>query len=266
MQHYKREGELIWDLKEAMAAPKKNGVVVARKRRPHPVSHIDVKRVYCQFGSIVSDSTARNALNTMTDASFGALRDSLAEAAERGEAVWGKILDNCQQYSPVWEHEIGHDNQLKVGTACTVFRLYDCKPGAFNADDHIACMLQEERQNMTTDDLLNSIDWHHVNGVMHLHYIRILVKFVPILQPLSKEITALFRNRYTIHRIPNRGMTELQPLGTNSENSTETQGISRTRVDFDQQMGIDPEKLKNILNWIRGDGASFTTFKRLQMN
>ncbi|KAJ7857846.1 hypothetical protein B0H14DRAFT_3085159 [Mycena olivaceomarginata] len=260
--HYEREGELIWDLTEAMAAPKKNGVVVVRKRRPHPViqvgaissfvlsrnryasgdlalplalwhfackSHIDVKRVYCRFGSIVSDSTARNALNTMTDASFAALRDSVAEAAERGEAVWGKILDNCQQYSPVWEHGIGRDNQLKVGTACTAFRLYDCKPGAFNADDHIARILQEERQNMTTDGLLDSIDWDHVNGVMHLHYVRILVEFVPVLQPLSKEITALFRNKYAIHRIPDRGMTELQPLGTNSEHSTETQGMSRAR-------------------------------------
>ncbi|KAJ7729217.1 hypothetical protein B0H14DRAFT_3097944 [Mycena olivaceomarginata] len=296
-QHYEREGELIWDLTEAMAAPKKNGVVVVRKRRPHPViqvgaissfvlsrnryasgdlalplalwhfackSHVDVKRVYCRFGSIVSDSTARNALNTMTDASFAALRDSVAEAAERGEAVWGKILDNCQQYSPVWEHGIGRDNQLKVGTACTAFRLYDCKPGTFNADDHIAHILQEERQNMTTDGLLDSIDWDHVNGVMHLHYVRILVEFVPVLQPLSKEITALFRNKYAIHRIPDRGMTELQPLGTNSEHSTETQGMSRARVDFDQQMGIDPEKSKNILDWIRGDGASFATLKRLQ--
>ncbi|KAJ7883176.1 hypothetical protein B0H14DRAFT_3082456 [Mycena olivaceomarginata] len=296
-QHYEREGELIWDLTEAMAAPRKNGVVVVRKRRPHPViqvgaissfvlsrnryasgdlalplalwhfackSHVDVKRVYCRFGSIVSDSAARNALNTMTDASFATLRDSVAEAAERGEAVWGKILDNCQQYSPVWEHGIGRDNQLKVGTACTAFRLYDCKPGAFNADDHIARILQEERQNMTTDGLLDSIDWDHVNGVMHLHYVRILVEFVPVLQPLSKEITALFRNKYAIHRIPDRGMTELQPLGTNSEHSTETQGMSRARVDFDQQMGIDPEKSKNILDWIRGDGASFATLKRLQ--
>ncbi|KAJ7771895.1 hypothetical protein B0H14DRAFT_2308133, partial [Mycena olivaceomarginata] len=85
---------------------------------------------------------------------------------------------NCQQYSPVWEHGIGRDNQLKVGTACTAFRLYDCKPGAFNAGDHIARILQEERQNMTTDGLLDSIDWTHVNGVMHLHYVRILVEFV----------------------------------------------------------------------------------------
>ncbi|KAJ7770955.1 hypothetical protein B0H14DRAFT_3096055 [Mycena olivaceomarginata] len=254
-QHYEREGELIWDLTEAMAAPKKNGVVVVRKRRPHPViqvgaissfvlscnryasgdlalplalwhfackSHVDVKQVYCRFGSIVSDSTARNALNTMTDASFAALRGSVAEAAERRE----KLRIQC--------------------------------------DDHIARILQEERQNMTTDGLLDSIDWDHVNGVMHLHYVRILVEFVPVLQPLSKEITALFRNKYAIHRIPDRGMTELQPLGTNSEHSTETQWMSRARVDFDQQMGIDPEKSKNILDWSRGDGASFATLKHLQ--
>ncbi|KAJ7811696.1 hypothetical protein B0H14DRAFT_3479507 [Mycena olivaceomarginata] len=224
----------------------------SRPKPKYPAERAAVFSARIPFGTLKHAAPALSAWATqlvkarahfVVDASFVTLRDSVAEMAERGEAVWGKILDNCQQYSPVWEHGIGR---------------------AFNADDHIVCILQEERQNMTTDGLLDSIDWDHVNGVMHLHYVRILVEFVPVLQPLSKEITALFRNKYAIHRIPDRGMTELQPLGMNSEHSTETQGMSRAHIDFDQRMGIEPEKSKNILDWIRGDGASFTTLKRLQ--
>ncbi|KAJ6542182.1 hypothetical protein DFH09DRAFT_1089247 [Mycena vulgaris] len=46
-------------------------------------SHVDVKRVYCRLGSIVSDSTTRNALNSMSAASFAALQESVKDTTER---------------------------------------------------------------------------------------------------------------------------------------------------------------------------------------
>jgi hypothetical protein len=72
----------------------------------------------------------------MSEASLADLQWSVEDATERGESEWGKILDNVQQYSPVYEHGLGCENQLKVGIACTMFRYQDCKPGAWNADDH----------------------------------------------------------------------------------------------------------------------------------
>jgi hypothetical protein len=46
-------------------------------------SHIDVKRVYSQFGNIVSDTTVRKALNSMTGSSL----------------VFSKLGQQEQQYS-----------------------------------------------------------------------------------------------------------------------------------------------------------------------
>ncbi|KAJ7135862.1 hypothetical protein C8R44DRAFT_869561 [Mycena epipterygia] len=83
--------------------------------------HVDVKRIYCRFGSIAS------------------VRDATAQ----DEAEWGKFLDNVQEYSPVYEHGLGPGNQLKVGTACTAFRCHDCKPGAWDANDHIARIVKQ---------------------------------------------------------------------------------------------------------------------------
>ncbi|KAJ7763497.1 hypothetical protein B0H14DRAFT_3510608 [Mycena olivaceomarginata] len=34
--------------------------------------------------------------------------------------------------------------------------------------------------------------------------------------------------------------------------------------DFDQQLGVEPEKSDNILSWVRGDGASHATIMRLK--
>ncbi|KAJ7229441.1 hypothetical protein C8J57DRAFT_1534414 [Mycena rebaudengoi] len=114
-------------------------------------SHVDVKRVYCRFGSTVSDSAARHALNSMTDASLVALQSSVRDATARGESEWGNFFDSVQQHSLVYEHGLGRDKQMMLGTACTTFRYEDTKPGGFNADDHIARIIKQERQSMTTE-------------------------------------------------------------------------------------------------------------------
>ncbi|KAJ7723584.1 hypothetical protein B0H16DRAFT_1666140 [Mycena metata] len=293
---YREADGLVWYITESLAAPRVKGKVVIRKRRPHPViqvgaissfvlsrnsyasgdlalplgvwhfvckSHVDVKRVYCRFGSIVSDSTARNALNSMSAADFQTLQESVQDATSRHESEWGKILDNVQQHSPVYEHGLGRDNQLKVGTACTAFHYDDCEPGAFDAQDHIDRVLAEDRKHMTTESIYNSIDWEHNDKITDLHFVRVLVEYSPHLSDLSKEISELFRTVLAKHRI-RVTKKKVQNLSTNSEREMTSQGMLRARGDFDKQMGIEPDKCDNILDWIRGDGGSHATLMNLK--
>ena len=228
-------------------------------------SHVDVKRVYCRLGSTVSDSASRDAINSMTDASMSELRAQVGDATDRGEAICGKIIDNVQEYSPVHEHGFGRENQLKVGTACTVFFYADCKPGAFNADDHIARIIKQERQTMTTESIYQSIDWAHNQSIFEHHFVRVLAEYTPQLNHLTPEISSRFRTApLAKYRLRENRTTHVQPVGTNTEREIETQGMARALVDFDQQMGIDPAKCDNILHWVRGDGASHATMMRLQ--
>ena len=114
-------------------------------------SHVDVKRIYCRLGSIVSDSTTRKALNSMSAADMENLRDKVRLATEKGESAAGKVLDNIQHYEVVHEPGLGRESQLKCGTACTAFEYDDVQPGAFDASDHIECIVKQERQTMTTE-------------------------------------------------------------------------------------------------------------------
>ncbi|KAJ6563964.1 hypothetical protein B0H19DRAFT_1285077 [Mycena capillaripes] len=261
---YKQEDEFLWYITECCAASRKNGEVVAKKTRPHPViqvgaissfitsrnryasgdlglplglwffacqAHIDIKRVFCRFGYSVSDSTARKALETLTDASLNDLKKQVRDATERGEVEWGKVSDNIQRYDKVYEHGLGKQNELKHGTACTAFRFDDCKPGAFNAADHIARILEQERQTMTTESIFTSIDWEHNDNTTDLHFVRVKV---------------------------------LQPLSTNAEQQIENKGYQAGFFEFDEQMGIEPEKSDNLLSWNRGDGATHAALKRIQ--
>ncbi|KAJ7697092.1 hypothetical protein B0H16DRAFT_1350278 [Mycena metata] len=295
-RQYKTEDEFLWWLTECMAGSRKNGKVVVKKTRPHPViqvgaissfitarnqyasgdlglsiglwlfatqAHIDVKRVMCRFGYSVSSSTAHRALNTLMDSGFDSLRSQVQDATRRTEVEWGKISDNIQRYDRVYEHGIGRENELKVGTACTAFRLDDCKPGAFRADDHIKRVIQNDCKNMTTESLMADINWDHIDSITELHYVRVLAEFIPHLKHLSPEISARFRTSLALHRLP-PNKTILQPLGTNGERQIENKGYQNGFFDFDQQMGIEPDKSDNLLSWNRGDGAAHATLMRLK--
>ena len=58
--------------------------------------------------------------------------------------------------------------------------------------------------------------------------------------------------------------TIVQPLGTNAEQETETQGMARAIMDFDKQMGIGSEAADRLLSWVCKDGASYATTLQLQ--
>ena len=52
--------------------------------------------------------------------------------------------------------------------------------------------------------------------------------------------------------------TWVQPLGTNSEVEVETQGMYHAIQDFEQQLGVTTKSVDKLLQWVGGDGASFT--------
>ncbi|KAJ7308761.1 hypothetical protein DFH08DRAFT_927373 [Mycena albidolilacea] len=265
---YQNEDPFVWYLTECFTASRRKGKVVVKKNRPHPIiqvgaissfilsrnqyasgelglplglwlfacqAHVNIKRVFCRFGYSVSDSTSRKALNSMTDSSMNHLQEKVRDATERGTADYGKVLDNIQRYDRVFEQGLGRESQLKVGTACTAFRLENAKPGALRADDHIARVIAQERQKMTTESVLASIDWEHNYSVADLHFVRILADFIPHLNHLSTEISTRFRTTLAKRRVA-PVKTVLQPLGTNSEREVENKGMQSALLDFDKQM------------------------------
>ncbi|KAJ7271364.1 hypothetical protein B0H12DRAFT_1303319 [Mycena haematopus] len=295
---YRNADPFIWYITECFCARRIKGKVVIRKRRPHPaiqvaalssfviisrnsyasgnlalplgiwqfacLTHVDVKRIYTRFGSTVSDITVRKALSSMSAADMSALRLCVQDATARGESAWGKIFDNVQYYSAVFEHGLGRENELKIGTACTAFKFNGYQPGAFTASDYIARVIQQDRLTMTTESVFQSIDWAHIAGVSKLHSVRVLAEFTPFLHHLNPQISARFRDPpIAKHRIP-VCKTVLQPLATNAEQEGTSQGMQRALREFEEQMGIEPEKYDNILIRNRGDGASHSTVMGLR--
>ncbi|KAJ6616866.1 hypothetical protein B0H10DRAFT_1948735 [Mycena sp. CBHHK59/15] len=200
----------------------------------------------------------------MTIASLAELRKDVQKGIEQGEMNRCLILDNCQEYCDVYEQGIGRQSELKVGTAGTSVELQDCAPGAFNAADYHDRVAKKERATLTTDSLYDDLDWAHIHRVIPLHWARVLSEYSPRFEPLTEEISAMFRTApIAKHRMREGRTGNFQPLGTNSDHSTETQGMARAILDLAGQMAIDPDETKGLLFWVRGDGASYANILRL---
>ncbi|KAJ6517043.1 hypothetical protein DFH09DRAFT_1430940 [Mycena vulgaris] len=193
---YKAEDELLWYMTECFPASHKKGKVVIQ---------VDAISSFITSRNRVSDSTARNALTTLTDVSLNALKEKVRDATARGETEYEKISDNVQR-----------------------------------------------------------IDWEHMDNVTNLHFVRVLVDFSTRLNPLSFQVSARFRTALTKHRLKSQ-KKHLQPLSTNSEQQMENKGYQAGFRDFDEQMGIEPEKCDDLLSWNRADGGGHGMLMREKM-
>ncbi|KAK7021767.1 hypothetical protein VNI00_017278 [Paramarasmius palmivorus] len=228
-------------------------------------AHIDTKRLASRMGLSVSDSTVRKALKSISKSDREQLQESNREHAARDEVGWCQVMDNIQEYCVENEGGLLRENKLKCGTAATAIKLKGCPPGAFDLDDHINRLIKNERSTLTAHELFMSIDWDHYHNVAALYWLQTLIDFVPALHGYQKEITARFQSApIAIHRTDHLPETEIQPLGTNAERETETQGMARSIADFDQQMGYTQESSEKLLEWLGGDGATFAVILRLQ--
>ncbi|KAF7971926.1 hypothetical protein HWV62_19447 [Athelia sp. TMB] len=298
---FARRAPLAFFMTEWMAAPREHGEVVLRSRRPHPViqvsamssfalslnpyatghlamgmgiwlfackAHVDLKRVLSRFGLSVHDKTIHDALKSLSKGSLTQLKKAivadLADPKSTGNTA--TLLDNIQQYVEAHEEGIGRASQLKCGTAATAVRLDNCAPGAFDLKDHLDRVCDKKRLGLTAEGLFNDINWDHVANTQALHWVRALVEYIPQLSHYQKNISARFRGDLSIMRLANGRKTQIQPLGTNSEQEIKTDGMMRAILDFESQMGLEPSIMENSgrLFWIRGDGGSHAAVQRIK--
>ena len=201
----------------------------------------------------------------MTGSSLALLQASVKAATEQGETEWCVVLDNVQEYCLVYEGGIACQSILKVGTAAMAICLDDCKPGAFDLQSHLACVAQKKWKTMAVETLRTDIDWTHIHAIQSLHWTCTLVDYIPQLKHMSKEISARFHSMpIAKHHMCEGWKTVVQPLGMNAERETETQGMARAIMDFDEQMGINSKAADQLISWVHGNGASYVTALRLQ--
>ncbi|KAF9022260.1 hypothetical protein BDZ89DRAFT_1137427 [Hymenopellis radicata] len=289
-----------WYLTECMAATRRNGEIVVRDKRPHPLiqataissfalcrnksangyfalpigawlfackAHTDIKRAMSRLGQSVHDSTVRDAMTAMGKQRLDALQKATGEALEKQEPYCRKVLDNIQQYQIVHEPGIGKQNKLITGTAATAIRLDDCEPGAFDLDDYQTRVVRNERATLTTQALMDDVDSAHLHHIQCLHIVRMLCEHVPSLEPLCPLISERFRSEPVAkHRMRPGRKSLVVPLKANSHAEMEVHGMKEAQKDFDLSAGHTPEAAAKarVLLWDGGDGGSVLSGGRVK--
>lgn len=219
----------------------------------------DVKRIFCRIGGLaVADTTVRRALAALTQSrETNMQRETVAALAK--EPAYRINLDNIQKYQIVHEPGLGKKSVMIVGTAATVIRHDDCKPGAFNLDAHQLRVIQNTGAQSTVDDLFDNVDFPHLEWVHALHILRILCEFIPQLEQYLPQIAQRLRKaQLAKHRMRPGRKTHIVPLRANGHNEMETHGMQATLLDFDTQLGYTSDNVHdaNIILLQGGDGGS----------
>lgn len=220
-------------------------------------AHSSTYRVGSRLGQCPPYATVRNALVTMADHK----RDYLRKTNIVNRWI---VADNIQAYALRRDQRIGSANRMITGTGATAIDLEDCPLDAFNLRNLNEKIALQECKNLTTEVILNNIDWTHLELVTALHILDILVEYVPSLDLYKKEVQNLFKNDACKHQInPNR-KSSVHPLGTNSANEVSTQGMFEAMVDFLEQTGMSEETLNNRIQFFSGDGKSFEVIGKVK--
>ena len=133
-------------------------------------------------------------------------------------------LDNVQHYWRIRDPRIGRDNQMNIGTAATYVIMKDINPDALDFDENQRLLARGLRISVTTEWFLQQINHKHLDMVYALHWLRILVTYIPELSQWKDHVLVLFRTRVAKLRVPSKPAT-IHPLATSGKNENVTTGL-----------------------------------------
>jgi hypothetical protein len=179
-----------------------------------------------------------------------------ADGQNGGRAVM-IVLDNVQAYARRRDQRIGSKNQMIIGTGATAIELEDCSPEALVLTPVIENWKKGQRQKLTVNDIIKSIDVTYLERVFMYHWIETLVAFVPALAPYRGLVQQHRAQDTQRHAINSKQHTNVHLLGTNSANEVMMRGMFEALTDFFDQMGFNVNSHENQIFFCSGDGKSF---------
>ncbi|KAH6899125.1 hypothetical protein BKA70DRAFT_1314453 [Coprinopsis sp. MPI-PUGE-AT-0042] len=168
-------------------------------------------------------------------------------------------FDNVQNYLRVRDFRFGRSNTLNIGIAATYCTLEGVVPEALSFSRKLEIMSLNRRASVTAELLYNLIDHQHLDRVFVLHWMRVLITYVPRLSIYKSTVSGMFRTR--VGKLPMEAKaTPLHPLSSSGKNETVTSELKDALHDFLEQMGVRNDHHNKIVI-AGGDGL---TFQRVQ--
>ncbi|KAF6744764.1 hypothetical protein DFP72DRAFT_1078109 [Ephemerocybe angulata] len=187
-----------------------------------------------QLRDVLSDISTRELVDELSDRLERRTKGAAPAAKPKGKAVRGKPATT--------------KGPIKKGVGRNNFIAYVCN----------LCGLRSF--NPPLNGFINTA---HLDTVLSLHWLRVLVQYIPELNHLKSQVTALFAARATKLKIP-EGATPVYPLSSSGKSETVTTELKDAMHDFLEQMGQSKDSYLRRLFLVGGDGLTFQRLLELQ--
>jgi hypothetical protein len=84
---------------------------------------------------------------------------------------------------------------MKIRISGTMMECKDFSPVAMDLDDHLACIAENKRKDVTADSLLVTADHEHIDTIRALQWLQILTHYVPKLSKYKEKVSALYHTK-----------------------------------------------------------------------
>ncbi|KAK6995693.1 hypothetical protein R3P38DRAFT_3329936 [Favolaschia claudopus] len=162
-----------------------------------------------------------------------------------------------------WRPTLGHQDEVKSGTAATVIRLVGVRAGAFLSEPLRKAFQEKKRKNLTVKQLYDDIDWVHIRGIGKGTVLRIWLKYIPALHSHRSAVENLFLSKYRKHVLQLR-KSEIHAARPTNIDESSTAGVASVLLNLLGQLSIIPETLDRWRIMICGDQLTIDRIRKLR--
>ncbi|KAJ6616142.1 hypothetical protein B0H10DRAFT_1949352 [Mycena sp. CBHHK59/15] len=175
---------------------------------------VELMNYNSRIGNMPAPTTIRHALCSLSEV------EAIATAAHGADPETAGFLfvDNCQNYHTQRDLCVGRENIMNVGMSGLYMEAPDIDVNVFNLEDKRKLIAENRRKHVTVDDLLGFLDQGDADLTGTLHFLEALVRCIPSLKSLSKEISMRFSATATIS-VPD-GAAIVHPLACSGKKET----------------------------------------------
>ncbi|KAJ7840470.1 hypothetical protein B0H13DRAFT_2239514 [Mycena leptocephala] len=207
-------------------------------------AHRDIFALLCRVGFSVGYSTVLATLHVLAADSSSQLH-TFGAAVQVAQPMFLLLFDNVNKMQRAWQQVLGKRDTLSSGCASTLIGLEDITEDAMDSGPLLKNIDEKKRKNLTVGELVDDIDWEHLEGVGSGTAAGVWTKHVPSLRTHAPSVTKKFRTTHAKHRLRLR-KSDIRTMRNTDIDEAPTAGVAM------QLHNLVADQLLILGNWLQG--------------
>jgi hypothetical protein len=227
-------------------------------------AHRDVFALLCRVGFSVGYCTVLDTLHVLAADSSTQLQ-AVGALVQVTQPMFLLLFDNVNKMQRAWQQVLGKRDTLSSGCASTLIGLEDITEEAMDSGPLLKNIEEKKRKSLTVGELVNDIDWEHLEGVGSGTAAGVWTKHVPSLRTHAPAVTKKFRITHAKHRLRLR-KSNIRTMRNTDIDEAPTTGVAM------QLHNLVVDQLQILGHWLQcwvimicGDQLTIDCIRKIKM-